>query len=204
MENIAKILEHYISTFNLEHASIPPAILNYFNVISEKYYLEDILQAINLSFEDLKKKKRAHPTEVIRTIQKNLDTIANIQHHLNPPKEQEIKSENIEEEKKITSNKADESHHTGNWKRFFEENDIPKDLINKKELEKIPVDLRDFYISAIVCDYLYSILPEKEREQINNLVEKKIKKLNISQKEKEKVKHLLVRHFTKKLYNIPY
>lgn len=206
MENIEKVIQHYISVFKPDSPSISPPILNYFSIALEKYNLEEILQAINLSFEELKNKKGLHQTQILKVLQKNLEAIAGLCQ--TPPSNtdsnhQQKSDDNTTNEKHLE--KEQTGYQFGAWKNFFKEHQIPKNIITKKEIERIPPDLRDFYIAKVVCDYLYTKLPDKERERIDKLIQNKIENINISQDiEKEEIKELLKRYYIKKLYHIPY
>lgn len=206
MENLDRVVQHYISVFDHDSSGISPAILNYFNMVIEKHSIEDILHAIDLSSEELKHKKKPHPTEVIRILKKNLEIVSSIQEQVKPEQPDtcvEDKSGDVLPENKPLAGR--DSSLWNIWKSFFEEHGIPKSLINKRELEKIPADLRNFYIAGIVCKYIYSVIPPEEKKKVDMMVENRLKQINISQDQDiEEVRQLLRTHLIKKIYGIPY
>lgn len=206
MENLDRVVQHYISVFNHDSSGISPAILNYFRMVIEKHSVEDVLHAIDLSFEELKHKKKPHPTEVIRAVEKNLTGVSIIQEQVKPEKPNsclENTSGDTPPENKPSAGRDNSLWNI--WKGFFENYGIPKSLISKKELEKIPPDLRNFYIATRVCEYVYNTIPPEERKKVDRMVENRLKQINLSQEQDiEEVRQLLRIHFIKKIYGIPY
>lgn len=200
MEDLEKVVQHYLSVFNYDSSSISPTILNYFKMVLEKHSIEDILHAIDLSFEELKGRRKLHATKVLNILQKNLSLVLDTKIQIKPDK-----SEVHTEEYLNRDQEGQENHSWNIWKSFFYRHNIPKSLINKKELEKIPLDLRNFYIATKVCEYIYSTMPLEERKKVDRMVESRLKLINISpQQDVEEVKRLLRIHFVKKIYGIPY
>lgn len=196
MESLDKVVQHYISVFNHDSSSLSPTILNYLNMILDNYSLEDVLHAIDLSFEELKHRKKPHPTQVIKVLQKNLNTVSAAKRQ---------KETHQAETHKNKPQVVQDSQLWSVWKSFFDQLSIPKSLINKKELEKIPSDLRNFYIASIVCEYIYGSMSQEERKKVDRMVEGRLKLINISpEQDVEEIRRLLRIHFIKKIYGIPY
>lgn len=199
MGEIDKILEHYIKVFKKNSKSINPLVLTFFEEAIQKHPLENIIKSIDKTFEELKTKSHIHPAILVKTLQKHLEPEKSDKRPQNSP----VVSKN--ETKKILQIQSDYQSRAV-WNNLFIELKInEEEIIDKKELSEIPEDIRNFYISAKVADYLYERLSEEERKNIENIVEKRMKILNLnSKKEKEEAKILLVRHFVKRFYGIPF
>lgn len=199
MAEVDKILEHYIKIFKKNSKSINPLVLTFFEEAIQKHPIENILKSIDKTFEELKDKSHIHPAILVKTLQKHLE-----------PEKSEKKTQSSptmteDRTKKMIQIQSDYQSRAV-WNNLFSELKInEEEIIDKKELSEIPEDIRNFYISAKVADYLYERLSEEERKKIENMVEKRMKILSLSsQKEKEEAKVLLVRYFVKKFYGIPF
>lgn len=202
MGDINRVLEHYITVFKADKAGIPPVISRFFEEVLGKYKLEDVLEAINLTYDEFKNKRKLHPLDITKKIEENLEIITNIELGIGKKPEETNQSKEV---KDVNTDMLEEIKPLKVWKNPFEKNNTPKNLIDKNELKTLPEGLADFYISAKLTEHTYNKLSVEEKEKINLYVKQKIKRLKITSKEeKEEAEQLLTRYFTKRFYNIPY
>lgn len=215
MENkIEKILNHYRERFRPTEFSLPRVLIDFFESLIKENpeSMENILNAIDLTYYELPPDSSTNIKEIVKKIKTNIEYLkktfdaelevnsTNTIQTVHPPSPETPP----DEPKKEQDNKEREQGRPI-WMNLFSEYGIPKSVIPQKELASIPINLRDFYISNKVSDYLYSKMSKEERENLEKIIKSRLSRLRLySPQEREEAERLLRRYFIKKLYSIPF
>ncbi|MCX7738748.1 MAG: hypothetical protein N2Z80_04980 [Hydrogenothermaceae bacterium] len=206
MEELKILKDHYIKKLNLQKSELPRIITDFFEEALYRYELSKIVEAIDISFNEILETKNLTPQKIIKILQRNLESVQvmseaekdlqNNQTQISvppsPPKPETKKQVKYEGGRTI-------------WNNIFKEYNIPRDLISQKEISKLQPDLRNFYISKKVAEYIYSKMSQQERENLERTLKSRLSRLNTqSDKEREEAKKLSRIYLIKKLYNIPF
>lgn len=206
-ENLKKVLEYVAFKLNDGSLSINPTLIEFLNKMLSKHSPDDIMNAINVSIQEAKTKRKFAVKNLMKLIEENVGYLSNSKQE-DQLIDQDFNSYPPTQEGPLQEKKHPKNSHISlseKWNMVFQRHKIPKSLINKRELSEIPHDLKDFYISKKVVEYIYQNLPQKDRDNLEKYVNYRMKKLYLhSDTQEQEARRYTIAYYIKKNYHIPY
>lgn len=184
-----ELLNYYCKKFNIPNIKLNPTEIETLKKLAKIYPIDDLKQAINL-IEKLPTQKKSLEKILIENL-KELKLIKNI----------EIKKDN-DFPIQVKENKDYDHIFDDYWKKIFEKNKIPYNILDLSKIKNLNKTLKNIYIANTVAEYIFKNLSKEEKEEILKKAEKHIKKFYLKEKEKEEVLRISIINIIKRKYNI--
>jgi hypothetical protein len=187
------VINHYINKFNILPTQLNPKEREFLESLTEKYELQDIIEAINLldkrpkSLKNLEKELIKHLKDLSlvkhKEIENNLQTKLQENKETPKPKAKVLNSKSSLPEK---------------WSLLFDKYSIPESIVNFSKLEMLNDYLKNVYLSDLVADYLLKNLPSEKLSKYIKKAEKHFSKINLIESEKEEAYKIYIKYLIKK------
>ena len=190
------VVNYYLNKLNIPPTQLNPKEREFLESLTEKYKLQDIIEAINLL------EKRPKSLKFLeKELNKNIKELSLIRH-----KTKEIENNfhvQLTENKEIqkpepTKASNSKSSLPNRWSIVFNKYNIPEDLVNFSKLEMLNDYLKNVYLSDLLADYILNNLPSEKLNKYIKKAEKHFSTINLTESEKEEAYKIYIKYLIKK------